>query len=362
MNAKYKIDSRVHHDGICLTVVNSLPNGVLGEWGYIVRRTDGSQLSFFRAIPENELTPCDCEQPGGICDFCEEIRQDLVQVTDTTRYCPRCLKTITGRKTTPAMMPAATTLRVSEPLKTQFAEGDQVRVTRTRMLSYVQEVRGEDVMLAGGNWYHVDELTLIRKAPKKALCSVCEEYRTFVVTRDGVDICPECEALSRAPFKVGDTVRLKGRTVETTIKKVVPQRTGAYQRNVVIKYVVAAYGFNYLTAKDLEPVSPPAPAVVTPKPRLEPLPGKFQRGQWVQTAHGKGRVLGLGAPGLYHVAIGSRRIIAREEYMQAAVPNWTLKPGVPTWEEATAQFNTRMAAFRAKNAAELARAKADILK
>lgn len=325
MNAKYKIDSRVHHDGICLTVTRVDYNEYLQQYQYVTRRTDGKKQPYFRAVSENELTSCNCKP-----------------------------------KSTPAALPTAATLRVtSEPFG--ITEGDQVRVTRTRMLSYVQEVRGEDVMLAGGNWYHVDELTLIRKAPKKALCSVCEEYRTFVVTRDGVDICPECEALSRAPFKVGDTVRLKGRTVETTIKKVVPQRTGAYQRNVVIKYVVAAYGFNYLTAKDLEPVSPPAPAVVTPKPRLEPLPGKFQRGQWVQTAHGKGRVLGLGAPGLYHVVIDSRHVIAREEYMQAAVPDWALKPGVPTWEEATAQFNARMAAFQAKNAVDLARAKAAIL-
>lgn len=245
MTAKYKIGSRVHHDGICLTVTDVAFSDLMNEYSYAVRKTDGTLLPFFLRLAEYELTPCDCKP--------------------TTKA---------------AALPAASTLRVTEPLKTQFAEGDQVRVTRTRMLSYVQEVRGEDVMLAGGNWYHVGELTLFRKAP----------------------------------------------------------------------------------AKDLEPVSLPAPAVVTPKPRLEPLPGKFQRGQWVMTAHGKGRVLGLGAPNLYHVAVGSRHVIAREEYMQAAVPNWTLKPGVPTWKEATAQFNTRMAAFRAKNAAELVRAKADILK
>lgn len=263
MNAKYKIDSRVHHDGICLTVTRVDYNEYLQQYQYVTRRTDGSQLSFFRAIPENELTPCDCEQPGGICDFCEEVRQDLVQVTDTTRYCPRCLKTITGRKTTPAMMPAPATLRVSEPLKTQFAEGDQVRVNRTRMLSYVQEVRGEDVRLENGNWYHLGELTLFRKAPEKALCSVCEEYRAGIVTRDGVDICQHCTAKAEAPFQVGDWVREKGHPVNVgQITDIITHETGLISHPVTVRFKTTFYRFNLWNARDLEPVDPPVSFVL----------------------------------------------------------------------------------------------------
>lgn len=192
--------------------------------------------------------------------------------------------------------------------------------------------------------------------------------------------------IAAASLKEGDWVRHRiydyRRPIK--IKKVVVQPWGL---STNVRYVLEGDGFNlwpgtYLekvdgpfiligkgtlvTARDTLKVSIagllPDPSLPDPIPVIppsskvcrEPLAGKFQRGQWVQTAHGKGRVLGLGAPGLYHVMVDSRRVIAREEYMQATTPAWHLKPGVPTWEEATIQFNERMARLRDRHAKFLA--------
>lgn len=227
-DAKYKVDDRVHHDGLCLTVTDVAFSDLMNEYSYAVRKNDGGLMPFFMRLLESELKPCDCKP--------------------TTKA---------------AALPAAATLTVSEPFGIQFAEGDQVRVNRTRMLSYVQEVRGEDVRLENGNWYHLGELTLFRKAPEKALCSVCEEYRAGIVTRDGVDICQHCTAKAEAPFQVGDWVREKGHPVNVgQITDIITHETGLISHPVTVRFKTTFYRFNLWNARDLEPVDPPVSFVL----------------------------------------------------------------------------------------------------
>lgn len=359
-DAKYKVDDRVHHDGLCLTVTDVAFSDLMNEYSYAVRKTDGGLMPFFMRLLESELKPCDCKP--------------------TTKA---------------AALPAAATLTVSEPFGIQFAEGDQVRVNRTRMLSYVQEVRGEDVRLENGNWYHLGELTLFRKAPEKALCSVCEEYRAGIVTRDGVDICQHCTAKAEAPFQVGDWVREKGHPVNVgQITDIITHETGLISHPVTVRFKTTFYRFNLWNARDLEPVDPPVsfvligrgelstarrpvkiagllpapyegeliPLKLRPKMYLPALPGKFQRGETVLTVHGSGKVLGLAAPGLYHVHLrDGQRVIGREEYMSHEHPmkHWNI-PG-ESWASSTEQFCQHMAAFQRRNAEELAKVKAEIL-
>lgn len=329
MNARYKIGERVHlryrHEILCLDIVNTLSNGVLGEPGYIVRRTDGKKLPFFRAVPESELSPCDCKPA----------------------------------KSFPAALPASPTLRLpnrstdENPTipKSNLNNNHRIWLKLQALLKEAEEVLGESEVSALKTRYGYK--SNVRYWESNASLAITLEERLAEIK----------SIIDSAPLKVGDWVRHRIYNYKRPVKiKKVVVHPGS--PSPTVRYVLEGDGFNLWYAVYLEKVdgpfvlvgegtletardtlkapaaagllpapsqSDPIPVTLPPSQACrEPLPGKYQRGQWVMTAHGKGRVLGLGAPGLYHVVIGSRRIIAREEYMQAAIPDWTLKSGDPS--------------------------------
>lgn len=229
MNARYKIGERVHlryrHEILCLDIVNTLSNGVLGEPGYIVRRTDGKKLPFFRAVPESELSPCDCKPA----------------------------------KSFPAALPASPTLRLpnrstdENPTipKSNLNNNHRIWLKLQALLKEAEEVLGESEVSALKTRYGYKGN--VRYWESNASLAITLEERLAEIK----------SIIDSAPLKVGDWVREKGHPVNVgQITDIITHETGLISHPVTVRFKTTFYRFNLWNARDLEPVDPPVSFVL----------------------------------------------------------------------------------------------------